>query len=184
MPNLITLSIGTAVALGAAAGGVYMGRSAVAEIDPLYFTPVEEFRAAYPAYASGAGAYSSLYTSGAQPGYEDGAEWTCFNCSANLRSEKGMLAPTRTAAHFEPPSKVDAILDQIDRDIADAERRAKETVERYAYFPISAESGARAEAPAEVALAMKKEVKSLDVPRPDSLSVESGMTGGAADVQQ
>ena len=184
MPNLITLSIGTAVAFGAAAGGVYMGRSAVAEIDPAYFTPVEEFRAAYPAYASGAVDYSYPYTSGAQPGYENGAEWTCFNCSAYRRNEKGMPAPTPAAVHFEPPSQVDAILDQIDRDIADAERRANETVERYAYYPVSAETGDRGEEPAEVAIAVKKELISLDVPGPDGRSVESEMTGGAADVQQ
>ncbi len=184
MPNLITLSIGTAVAFSAAAGGVYMGRSAIAEIDPAYFTPVEEFRAAYPAYASGAGDYSSPYTAGAQPGYEDGAEWKCFNCSAYLRSEKGMPTAAPTAAYFEPPSKVDAILDQIDRDIAEAEHRAMQTIERYAYYPLSAETGEGGEAPSEVAIALKKEIISLDVPGPDARSVEREVTGGSADVQQ
>lgn len=129
----LALSAGSLVA---ALAGVLLGRSAISEINPLYFQPVEPVRAIDPnAAAQSPDGYASAY------GWDSGRAAMTADCGANC-------GPARTAYAFAAPPAVRSG-GPYWRDASPttelppwppgqvSARRAN--IERYAHYPIEEE---------------------------------------------
>lgn len=135
MPQSIALSSLALLAAGGAMGGVYLGRSAVAEIDPVHYS------ASIPAKF-----YAEMVPGGydpdrAQPiseasaeGYGDG----CVNCRTYpveyVPRHDASMDAFQNAYPETGPSQIDAMLAAVDRQIAEINRGA--AVQRYASYPV------------------------------------------------
>jgi hypothetical protein len=139
---LLILSTGSLVA---AVFGVLLGRSAIGEINPIYFQPREPVRAVEPASPPTQDALAEAY------GWENGRAATAADCGANCAG--GTYAPPappalRTGGPYWrdaspttelppwPPGQVSA----------HRETSANANIERYTHYPVAAEdiSGAAA----------------------------------------
>jgi hypothetical protein len=151
----------SALTVAGAGLGVYLGKSAIAEMNPAYFTsPVSTFHADLVAAAPNFGTSPLTARSETFEGLGTG----CVRCP-----EAPVEFASVTEVGFEDPEPAlvrnpEIVLAEIDRDIGLqlARRQAHAGVERYAHYPLSAEE----EQKVTLASATAEAVEPLDAAHP------------------
>jgi hypothetical protein len=175
MPQSIALSSLALLAAGGAMGGVYLGRSAVAEIDPAHYasTAPSKFYAELVPGGYTPGEARPLGEPGAE-GFGDG----CVNCRTYpveyVPQHDGSVDAVQSAYPDPGSSQIDAMLAAVDRQIAEINRGA--AVQRYASYPVEQRDEAP-EASVEMAAApaMSGPGEGTAEPAPVSAEAESGI---------
>lgn len=156
MPNPFTLPTMAALALAGTGLGLYLGKSAIAEINPAYFgTPYSEARFhsdLVPNRPNWDSAPPTLQNADLTLGYGTG----CVNCRTYPEEYVPVHDDDVDALYADAADTPDRILDEAELEIAEIARRAElASIERYTHYPISDEERparlARAEPPSEPA---------------------------------
>ena len=141
MAHKLTLPTLSLVALLGAGVGVHLGRSAIAEIDPAYFSrPASRFHADLTPFRSSA-RVSPLPTAGeAAPVPEPG----CYGCAAPAAGNVPVYQAVATSeGSAEPLTELDAGLSERAPPVEDLQRQAElARVELYASYPVSSDDEA------------------------------------------
>lgn len=140
MPNPFTLSSMTALALAGTGLGLYLGKSAVAEINPAYFgSAASETRfhsdlvAKRPTWDNPP---AVLQNAALTTGYGTG----CVGCRAYPEEYFPVHDPAVDENFDQATSNTDRIIEEAELEIAEMARRAQlASVERYAHYPVSDE---------------------------------------------
>ena len=152
MPQFITLPAIAALALAGAASGLYLGDSAIDEIDPAAIgTDESRF---YADLVPGAGPRDDLPRPLHNAALDEGLGGGCVGC-ITYPEEYAPVHDARVDASlgayiaYNPPS-AEEIVTEVDAVLAEAARTRFEEVGRYAYYPVQA--GDETRPPAEVAI--------------------------------
>jgi hypothetical protein len=147
MTHTLTLPVVAGLSILGGTFGLYLGKSAIAEINPIYYSEAHDrFHADLVPYR---GPGWAQVQSAEDPGYSDGPDTACPGCR-DYPEEYRPVADAAAEAYADswsagPPEAMQAA--QPTSAIADPER---EQVERYAAYPVTAEAeAAEAPAPAE-----------------------------------
>ncbi len=135
MPHSLTFSALALLAVGGTAGGVYLGKAAVAEIDPVHYASTWKESRFYGDMVPGASTDPFAPTrSASTAGLGDG----CVNCRTYPEEYVPQHDGTTDAyqAAYPPYEAMPAaqIMAEVDRQIAQIGRHS--AVERYADYPI------------------------------------------------
>lgn len=161
MPGPVSLSAVTALAVAGAGLGLYLGKTAIAEINPAYFDTSHSPASFHADLTANPPGLEGVPLAQPAAATDAGLGSGCVRCptySAGYAPVTEVVVQTysRPATTTRDP---EIVLAEIDREIALslARREATENIERYAHFPVSAEEEreatlvpASAEAPAAV----------------------------------
>lgn len=157
MGSPVTLSTMTALAIAGAGFGVYLGKSAIAEINPSYFAAPSSASVFHSDLIADPSDVASAPVVSARADDFSGLGTGCGGC----RTYPEEYIPVRDAAvdSFDAPTSYapgpDRLIEDVDAEIAAAiaRREAAASVERYAHSPIASDEVKTwlASAPAESA---------------------------------
>ncbi|HWH18327.1 MAG TPA: hypothetical protein VNT77_08355 [Allosphingosinicella sp.] len=145
MAHPFTLPTLAALAVGGAGLGVYLGKSAISEIDPLYFSsPYSEskFFADLVPNPPGDGVPANIQNISLPTDYGTG----CVGCRMQAELYHPVTEvriPVYSVPYAYEPVRPDQGVEEIDSDSKLARRAARESIERYAHYQVSSEEPAR-----------------------------------------
>lgn len=144
MAHWMTLPVAATLAIGGTGLGVFLGQSAVAEIDPVYFSSPPSGSRFHADLSPNPGTRD--WSNQSLPDARQVSFYDCVGCRTYPEEYRPTTDPEFEAyvasyAMAEP----DVIIDDVDREIAAMTRRAAieaefETVARYTDYPVAADA--------------------------------------------
>ena len=185
MPAPVSLTTMAALAVTGIGAGLYLGKSAVAQINPIYFSsPYEAPSKFYADLVPGGAKFEPSPARLPDASLAQGLGSGCVLCPAAAQTYA--YTPSDYGgyeAEFEYASYVEFPAEDVVTDAEEAVEQARETalrnIERYAHFPVSAQEAAEEEAePVRIAAASSApEEEAAETPA-TALAVEAGTTPG------
>ncbi|HEY0626365.1 MAG TPA: hypothetical protein VGD10_06485 [Allosphingosinicella sp.] len=167
MASPVSLSTIAALALAGVGSGLYLGKSAVAEIDPVYFSSPFSASKFHADLVPGATDFDAPAPQLQAAAYVEGLGDGCVLCPPPVAAEYQVRD---YGTHYEEgyASYVSAPADDVIEDAQEAIRRearraALQEVERYAHFQVSSD-----EKPLRLASADAEEEVAVEEPAPDA----------------
>jgi hypothetical protein len=136
MARSFTLPTAAALALAGTGLGIYLGKSAIAEINPAYFGSVYSETRFHADLVPNRPDWDSVPSLFRDASLETGLGVGCFGCRSYLGEYRDDPVVDVSYASYE--ADADAIIEKVDREIARLARVIEEPdIERYAHFPVS-----------------------------------------------
>ena len=170
MPAPVSFTTIAALAVTGVGAGLYLGKSAISEIDPIYFSsPYEAPSKFYADLVPGGAKFDPPPARLQDASLAQGLGSGCVLCP--VAAETYAYTPHDYGAHgaeFEYASYVDFPAEDVVTDaeeaVEDAHEAALRTIERYAHFPVSAQEAAEEAEPVRIASTSAPAAEAAEVP--------------------